>query len=72
MTYATEIACPRCEEKFPLGKPHNLCPCGSPLFVRYDAKKIKRAVKKSDLEGRAPDLWRYREVVPLRSRHKAH
>jgi len=67
MTFATDIVCPRCRNKFSLGKVHNLCPCGSPLFVRYDAKRIKRAVKKSDLKSRSSDLWRYREFLPLRA-----
>ncbi|MBI4488733.1 MAG: threonine synthase [Deltaproteobacteria bacterium] len=66
MTFATEIACPRCQRCFPLGKVVNLCPCGSPLLVRYDLKKIKRAVKRSGLKGRPPTLWRYREFLPLR------
>ncbi|MEK7782638.1 MAG: threonine synthase, partial [Candidatus Binatota bacterium] len=67
MTFATEIVCPRCRNSFPLGKVINLCPCGSPLFVRYDAKKIKRAVKKSQLQSRPSTLWRYQEFLPLRA-----
>jgi threonine synthase len=35
-------------------------------LVRYDLKKIKRAVKRSGLKGRPPTLWRYREFLPLR------
>jgi len=31
MTFATDIVCPRCRNKFSLGKVHSLCPCGSPL-----------------------------------------
>ncbi len=66
MTFAKEIVCPRCQSRFPLGKMINLCPCGSPLLVRYDFKKIKGAVKKSDLKGRPATLWRYQEFLPLR------
>lgn len=65
MTYAREIVCPRCRRAFPLGKAINLCPCGSPLFVRYETKEIKRAVRKSALKDRAATLWRYREFLPL-------
>lgn len=65
MTFAKEIVCPRCQRKFPLGKVMNLCPCGSPLWVRYDLEKIKRAVQKSELAGRPATLWRYREFLPL-------
>lgn len=67
MIFAKEIVCPRCQSRFPLGKIVNLCPCGSPLLVRYDAKKLKRAVKKSELKGRPSTLWRYREFLPLRA-----
>lgn len=67
MTFATEIVCPRCQRRFPLGKAINLCPCGSPLLVRYDARKIARAVKKSELKSRPSTLWRYQEFLPLRA-----
>ena len=66
MIFAREIACPRCHRRFPLGKVINLCPCGSPLLVHYDLKKIKRSVRKSGLKDRLPTLWRYREFLPLR------
>ncbi len=67
MIFATEIACPRCQKSFPLGKVVNLCSCGSPLWVRYDLEKMKRAIDKSLLKGRCASLWRYREFLPLRS-----
>lgn len=67
MTFAKEIVCPRCRNSFPLGKTINLCPCGSPLLVRYDARKIARAVKKSELKSRPSTLWRYQEFLPLRA-----
>lgn len=67
MTFATEIVCPRCRNSFPVGKAINLCPCGSPLLVRYDARKIARAVKKSELKSRPSTLWRYQEFLPLRA-----
>jgi threonine synthase len=36
-----------------------------PIWVRYDLPAIARAVRPSDLVGRAPSLWRYRELLPL-------
>ncbi|MGH7775004.1 MAG: threonine synthase [Candidatus Binatia bacterium] len=66
MMFAKEITCPRCQSSFPVGKVINLCPCGSPLLVRYDLKKIKQAVKRSGLKDRPSNLWRYREFLPLR------
>jgi threonine synthase len=66
MTFAKEIACPRCDRRFALNQLLNLCSCGSPLLVRYDLKKAAAALSQAALQGRAPTLWRYREVLPLK------
>ncbi len=65
MSFAREIACARCEKCFGLSELLNLCPCGSPLLVRYDLTKAKAAIARSSLSGRVASLWRYREVLPL-------
>jgi threonine synthase len=65
MTFAREILCPRCPNRFPLSQLVNLCSCGSPLLVRYDLKTASAALAKSSLRDRAPTLWRYREILPL-------
>jgi len=65
MSFAREIVCARCEKRFGLSELLNLCPCGSPLLVRYDLKKAKTAFVKTSLEGRVASLWRYRELLPL-------
>ena len=36
-----------------------------PLWVRYDLAAIRAAVRREDLAGRAPDMWRYRELLPM-------
>jgi len=44
----------------------NLCTqCAKPLLVRYDLKRAAASLTKESLKGRAPDLWRYREVLPV-------
>ncbi|HEX4914598.1 MAG TPA: threonine synthase [Vicinamibacterales bacterium] len=44
---------------------HFLCPsCGLPMLARYDLKAA-RSWKKESLTGRAPNMWRYREMMPL-------
>ena len=65
MTFAQQIVCPRCDRCFPLSRLLNLCTCGSPLLVRYDLKKAAATLAKTDLQNRAPSLWRYRELLPL-------
>ena len=67
MSFAREIVCARCQKRFELSELLNLCPCGSPLLVRYDLKQAKSALVKSSLAGRVPSLWRYRELLPLQN-----
>ncbi|UCE48058.1 MAG: threonine synthase, partial [Phycisphaerales bacterium] len=44
----------------------NMCRCGGPLLVRYDVEKVRAHVTKKDLISRAPDLWRYCEMLPVK------
>lgn len=46
---------------------HNLSPAGYPILVRYDLDAVKRKVSKSDLKDRPQDMWRFRELLPMRS-----
>ncbi len=43
---------------------HHLCVCGAPLLARYDLDKA-RAWRRESLAGREPNMWRYREMLPL-------
>ncbi len=36
-----------------------------PLWVRYDLDAIRKSVRRDDLVGRAPNMWRYRELLPV-------
>jgi threonine synthase len=67
MSFAREVICARCGERFGLSELLNLCPCGSPLLVRYDVHKANTAFAKSSLTGRIASLWRYRELLPLQN-----
>jgi len=67
MSFAQEIVCARCRSRFALSELWNLCPCGSPLLVRYDIPSAKKAFAKSSLAGRVASLWRYRELLPLQN-----
>jgi threonine synthase len=64
--YMSHLECPKCSAKHDPHKITQLCPeCGAPLLVRYDLNKVKANLKKEDLVSRKPDLWRYRELLPL-------
>jgi threonine synthase len=65
MTFAKEIICPRCNQRYELAQLLNLCHCGSPLLVRYDLKQAATALDKGSLQKRKATLWRYRELLPL-------
>jgi threonine synthase len=43
---------------------HHLCTCGAPLLARYDLARA-RSWSRDSLEGRDPNMWRYREMMPL-------
>ena len=43
---------------------HHLCRCGAPLLARYDLAAARRW-ERGTLGGRAPTMWRYRELMPL-------
>src|ERR1700691_1896757 len=53
-------------EKYPADEIHNLSRVGKPLLVRYDLGGVKKALSKDALAARPPDLWRYRELLPVR------
>ncbi|MGE0650845.1 MAG: threonine synthase [Alphaproteobacteria bacterium] len=65
-TFVTHLECGMTGEKLPADRLANLSPAGKPLLVRYDLAAIREAVSRDDLAGRVPDLWRYRELLPVR------
>lgn len=36
-----------------------------PLWVRYDLGRVKESLSKEQLVERKPDMWRYRELLPI-------
>jgi len=65
--YVTELECSRCAKKFNRDSLANLCECGSPILVKYDLQSLKINVTKKDFENRSPDMWRYREFLPVKN-----
>ena len=64
----THLECAACGLRHEARRLHNLCTeCGKPLLVRYDLKGAAASLTKESLKGRGPDLWRYREVLPVES-----
>src|ERR1044072_167398 len=62
----THLECGLCGLRHEAQRLHNLCTaCGKPLLVRYDLERAKMTLTKESLASRRPDLWRYREVLPV-------
>jgi threonine synthase len=62
----THLECGACGRRYEARRLHNLCvDCGKPLLVRYDLKAATSSLTKENLTGREPNLWRYREVLPV-------
>jgi threonine synthase len=62
----THLECAACAATHEARLLHNLCrECGKPLLVRYDLDRAAASLTKESLRDRSPDLWRYREVLPV-------
>ena len=66
MSYFTHLECsvPCGAGAYDPRVPQHLCTCGAPLLARYD-HKAARAWRRESLAGRAANMWRYRELMPL-------
>jgi threonine synthase len=67
MSLLAYLECSRCQKQFEPGKVCNLCTCGGPLLARYHLKKLAGRRIRSRLDARPANLWRYREVLPVKS-----
>jgi threonine synthase len=65
-TFVTHLDCSMTGERHEAGRLHNLSRAGRPLLVRYDLAGAARALTKDMLAGRPQDIWRYRELLPVR------
>ncbi len=65
-TFVTHLECAATGERYPADELHNLSRAGKPLLVRYDLDGVRKALSKETLARRPADLWRYRELLPVR------
>src|SRR5258708_525783 len=64
--FATHLECAMTGERYEADQVHNLSRAGKPLLARYDLAGVRKALTKETLAARPPDLWRYRELLPVR------
>src|SRR5215813_10942609 len=65
-TFVTHLECSMEGDHYPADRVHNLSKAGKPLLVRYDLAGVKKALTKDALAARPADMWRYRELLPVR------
>lgn len=66
MAYVTELICDRCGASHPADRPVLLCErCGGLLDAHYDYAAIRRAIRPDELLLRRPNVWRWRELLPV-------
>ena len=66
MNWVTHLECALCAHRHEAGRLQTVCTeCGKPLWVRYDLDALKAQFTKTQLFGRPPGLWRYREMLPV-------
>ena len=65
-SFVTHLECAMTGERHEADQVHNLSRAGKPLLVRYDLAGVCKALSKETLAARPPDLWRYRELLPVR------
>jgi threonine synthase len=60
-----ELRCRECGKTFE-NKPLSYCQsCFSPLEITYDYDSLRKSVSRDLFASRAPNMWRYRELLPL-------
>ena len=65
-TYVTHLECSYTGERHEADVLHGLSSAGKPLLVRYDLDALAKKLNKETLAARPPELWRYREFLPVR------
>jgi threonine synthase len=64
-TSTYQLRCRECGQTFG-NQPCSICTnCFSPLEITYDYDSIRPLVSRELFASRAPDIWRYRELLPL-------
>lgn len=65
MTYVSHLCCRECSRQYEL-RPLAACEeCWAPLEVVYDYGRLWSDLRKQDIALRPPNMWRYRELLPL-------
>lgn len=65
MTYVKALKCRECGHEYEQ-QPTHVCEfCFGPLEVVYDYDRIKKDISREKIQSRLPNMWRYRELLPI-------
>ena len=65
-TFVSHLECGLKGDRYEADQIHGLSQAGKPLLVRYELASLAEAVDRAELASRPPDMWRYREFLPVR------
>lgn len=65
MGYIRGLKCRECGKDYPNEALHVCELCFGPLEVSYDYAEIKKVLTRELIEKRAPNMWRYKELLPI-------
>jgi len=66
-SFLSHLECSVTGERYDADVVQGLSAVGKPLLARYDLEAARAAVTREDIAGRPPTLWRYHELLPVRS-----
>ncbi len=65
MSFVKGLRCRECHKEYPI-EPLHVCEfCFGPLEVVYNYDEIKKVLTRDAITKRAPNMWRYKELLPL-------
>ena len=65
MSFAEQLSCKECGRAYPKEALHVCEDCFGPLEVSYDYDSIKAALSREKISARPPNIWRYKELLPI-------
>lgn len=68
--FLTHLECSKTGQSYDSDSLQNLSDAGAPLLARYDFEMIKQNLSRNQLKGREPNMWRYKELLPVGEKFK--
>lgn len=65
MSFVKGLKCRECDREYPKDPVHVCSYCFGPLDVVYEYERIREVLSRKIIEGRGPNIWRYRELLPI-------